>query len=91
MEALMAHAHKLPFSIPPAAIGKTLMLLTLAISAFMTFVNYRIALNFIQRRGNIDRDMLGRLHGDNSWEKFKRRFKRKKGLILVLGDEVPFE
>jgi hypothetical protein len=92
MAAYAEHADRLPLSIPPATIGKTLMILGMVVSMFLTFANYRIALNFVQRRGNIDRDMLGRLHGDqNPWERFIRRLKRKKGLLIQLGEEVPFD
>jgi hypothetical protein len=92
MAAHAEHADWLPLSIPPSTIGKTLMILGMVVSLFLTFANYRIALNFVQRRGNIDRDMLGRLHGDqNPWERFIRRLKRKKGLLIQLGEEVPFD
>lgn len=92
MAMFALHADKLPETIPPIAFGRILMIILLVLSGFLTFVNYRIALNFVQRRGNIDRDMLGRLHGDVSpWERIKKRWKRKKGLVIQLGEEVPFD
>lgn len=83
---------QIPVHVQPIIIGKTLMILTLIASGFLTFVNYRISLNFVQRRGNIDRDMLGRLYeNSNPWRKLLRRIKQKKGLLIQLGEEVPFD
>jgi hypothetical protein len=92
MELFIAHTHALPFHIPSAAVAKTLMIVTLLVSVFLTFMNYRVSLNFIQRRGNIDRDLLGRLYGDDPWRKFKSLFKRHKGEVTILvGEEIPFK
>jgi len=87
-----AHAHALPFHIPSATIAKILMIVTILVSGFLTFSNYRVSLNFIQRRGNIDRDLLGRLYGDDSLRMFKSLFKRKRGEVtILLGEEIPFK
>ena len=92
MEVHVAHTHVLPFHIPSATVGKTLMIITMFVSGFLTFANYRVSLNFIQRRGNIDRDLLGRLYGDDTWRRFKSLFNRKKGEVTIsLGEEIPFK
>ena len=92
MGAYIDNAHVLPFRFVPDAIAKILMVVTLLSSGLLTFVNYRISLNFHHRRGNIDRDLLGRLYGDEPWRAFKRLFKRRRGeVVLTLGDEIPFK
>ncbi|WP_027092982.1 hypothetical protein [Cohnella thermotolerans] len=92
MELFIAHAHALPFHIPSAVVAKTLMVMIMLVSGFLTFVNYRVSLNFTQRRGNIDRDLLGRLYGDDPWRRIKSLFKRHKGEVtILLGEEIPFK
>jgi|GEM_PF-6422797 len=78
----------------PWVLGKVVMAASLPVAGFLTFANYRISLNYIQRRGNIDRDLLGRLHRDTGpWEAIKRLFRRRrKGEVVIdLGEEIPFE
>lgn len=90
-------APSLPVQIAPLLLGRIVWFLGILISSFLTFSNYRISLNFIQRRGNIDKGQLVRLSpsGIDRWNSFKNLFKRKsKGqeeIYFNLGEEVPFK
>lgn len=83
-----------PLPISANVIYKLLLLFTMIMAGFITFANYRVSLNFIQRRGNIDKGKLVKLHREkNALQSFIKWLKTRKEPMEVrisLGTEIPF-
>lgn len=90
----------MPISLSDTIVARFIFIVTLLLAGLATFSNYRMSLSFIQRRGNIDKEMLVRISplGKEQWSKFKRYFKRKgvedpdelKTITFNLGEDIPF-
>ncbi len=78
--------------IPGVFVVRLVLVVSLLLTSFFTFANYKMSLNFRHRRGNLDKEQLARLSppGAEIWKAFKNIFKRKKemDIVLSLGKEI---
>ncbi|MGG1880334.1 hypothetical protein ABDI30_22565 [Paenibacillus cisolokensis] len=69
-------------------------IVSLIISAFLTFANYRVEHNLKNRRGNVSKQQLVQVKptAADRWNSFKRLFVPSKTEIrLNLGEEIPMK
>lgn len=77
--------------LPSGFIYRTILIAALALSAFLTFSNYRLVLSFLQRRGNLEINKLVKTPRPSikeQWKRFRKRRNRETELELILGEEV---
>ena len=68
--------------------------ISLILSVFFTFANYRMEHNLKNRRGNVSKQQLVHVKptAADRWNSFKRLFVRSKmEIVLNLGEEIPMK
>ncbi|MBG9796069.1 hypothetical protein ABD76_28015 [Paenibacillus dendritiformis] len=94
LKAKEAVATESSFPISISGTAHAVFIVSLIISTFLTFANYRAEHNLKNRRGNVSKQQLVHVKptAADRWNSFKGLFVRTKTeIVLNLGEEIPMK